>query len=114
MQHGIADFLTSNARFYEDLSDFYQHKRDYFCELLGKTRFRFTPSKSTFFQIVQYGDICADPDVDVAKRWTRDIGVASIPLTVFCEQPFTGQRLRFCFAKDDATLAAAVEKLAAL
>jgi methionine aminotransferase len=114
MQHGIADFLTSNAQFYEELSDFYQHKRDYFCELLGETRFRFAPSKSTFFQIVQYGDICADLDVDVAKRWTRDAGVASIPLTVFCEQPFTGQRLRFCFAKDDATLTAAVERLAAL
>jgi methionine aminotransferase len=114
MQHGIADFLTSNAAFYEDLSNFYQHKRDYFCELLGRTRFRFAPSKSTFFQIVQYDDICDDLDVDVAKRWTRDIGVASIPLTVFCEQPFTGTRLRLCFAKDDATLSAAVERLAEL
>jgi methionine aminotransferase len=114
MQHGIADFLISNPEFYADLSSFYQHKRDYFCELLGRTRFRFAPSKSTFFQIVQYDAICDDSDVDVAKRWTRDAGVASIPLTVFCEKPFTGKRLRFCFAKDDATLTAAVKRLAEL
>ena len=53
-------------------------------------------------------------DVSLAKRWTRETGVASIPLTVFCEQPFTGARLRFCFAKDDATLERAAEKLCKL
>jgi methionine aminotransferase len=47
-------------------------------------------------------------------RWTREIGVASIPLSVFCEQPFTGRRLRFCFAKDDATLDLATERLRSL
>jgi methionine aminotransferase len=72
------------------------------------------PARSTFFQIVDYGDISDEDDVALAKRWTKEIGVASIPLTVFCEQPFTGSRLRFCFAKDDVTLTAACEKLAAL
>ena len=72
------------------------------------------PARSTFFQIVDYGNISDDDDVTVAKRWTRDVGVASIPLSVFCEQPLTGTRLRFCFAKDDATLADAVGRLAEL
>jgi methionine transaminase len=114
MQHGLADYLAGNPAFYEKLPLFYQHKRDLFCELLGNTRFRFLPSRSTFFQIVDYGAISTAADVDLARRWTRDIGVASIPLSVFCQQPFTGTRLRFCFAKDDATLSDAVEKLAAL
>ena len=39
------------------------------------------------------------------------IGVASIPLSVFCAEPFTGTRLRFCFAKDEATLTEAGERL---
>ena len=111
MQHGLADYLVSNPEFYENLSAFYQQKRDLFCGLLKETRFRFTPSRSTFFQIVEYGDISNELDVSLAKKWTREIGVASIPLSVFCEKPFTGTRLRFCFAKDDATLADAVEKL---
>ena len=50
-------------------------------------------------------------DVDVSRQWTVDRGVASIPLSVFCEQAFTGTRLRFCFAKDEATLTDAVHRL---
>ncbi len=114
MQHALADYLVSNPEFYEELSAFYQQKRDLFCNLLQNTRFRFAPAKSTFFQIVDYDGISNDPDVDVAERWTRDIGVASIPLSVFSEEPFTGKRLRFCFAKDDATLTEAVSRLGGL
>jgi methionine aminotransferase len=114
MQHGLADYLVSNPGFYESLSGFYQQKRDLFCELLSGTRFRFAPTRSTFFQIAHYGDISDELDADLAIQWTREIGVASIPLSVFCEQHFTGPRLRFCFAKDDATLTAAMEKLAVL
>ena len=114
IQHGIADFLDSDPEFYEELPTFYQEKRDRFCGLLEDSRFKFTPARSTFFQIVDYSEISDAVDLDLAKLWTREIGVASIPLTVFCEQPFTGSRLRFCFAKDDATLAAAAEKLRSL
>lgn len=114
MQHGLADYLVSHPSFYERLASFYQSKRDHFCSLLAETRFRFEPARSTFFQIVNYGDISDECDVDLAKRWTREIGVASVPLSVFCDTELTGSRLRFCFAKDDATLTEAVEKLAAL
>ena len=114
MQHGLADYLESDPEFYGDLSKFYQGKRDLFCDLLGETQLRFAPSRSTFFQIVDYGDISGENDVDLAKQWTRDIGVASIPLSVFCEEPITGTRLRFCFAKDDVTLREAVGRLGRL
>lgn len=114
VQHGIADYLSSNPEYYKQLPAFYQQKRDLFCALLQDSRFRLQPARSTFFQILDYSLISDANDLDLAKRWTRDIGVASIPLTVFCERPFTGSRLRFCFAKDDATLASAAEKLRAL
>lgn len=111
IQHALADFLDSNPGFSRDLPAFYQQKRDLFCTLLEGSRFRFVPAKSTFFQLLEYGEISGEEDTALAKKWTRDIGVASIPLTVFCESPFTGQRLRFCFAKSDATLEAAVTRL---
>lgn len=114
VQFGIADFLMSDPGFYEQLPTFYQQKRDYFCDLLHGSRFKLRPAHSTFFQIVDYSEISSEVDLDLAKQWTRQNGVASIPLGVFCETPFTGTRLRFCFAKDDATLAAAAEKLCAL
>jgi methionine aminotransferase len=114
VQHALGDFLTSDPQFHADLPAFYQQKRDLFCSLLEESRFRLHPARSTFFQIVDYGEISNMDDVSLAKHWTEEIGVASIPLSVFCEQSFTGSRLRFCFAKDDATLVQACEKLSAL
>jgi methionine aminotransferase len=114
VQHALADFLQGNPAFHERLPAFYEEKRDLFCRLLGESRFRLHPARSTFFQIVDYGDISDEVDIALAKRWTEEVGVASIPLSVFCERPFTGTRLRFCFAKDDDTLAAAGEKLSRL
>jgi methionine aminotransferase len=114
VQHALADFLQSDPAFHERLPAFYEEKRNLFCRLLEDSRFRLQPARSTFFQIVDYGDISDEDDVALAKRWTEDIGVASIPLTVFCERPFTGTRLRFCFAKDDDTLAEACERLSRL
>ena len=114
MQCGVADFMRSDPEFCDDLPAFYQHKRDLFCELLKDSRFRFRPARSTFFQLLDYGDISDEIDASLAIRWTREVGVASIPLTVFCETPFTGTRLRFCFAKDDATLEKAARVLCEL
>lgn len=114
IQFAIADFLESEPGFYESLPAFYEKKRDTFCALLEGSRFSFRPARSTFFQVLDYGEISDEPDVDIAKRWTREIGVASIPLSVFCREPFTGQRLRFCFAKDDDTLERAAEILRSL
>ncbi len=114
VQHALADYLQSDPAFYRRLPEFYQQKRDLFCRLLEDSRFRLHPARSTFFQILDYGDISGEGDVALAKRWTEEIGVASIPLSVFCEQPFTGTRLRFCFAKDDDTLVQACEKLSRL
>ena len=114
VQLGIADFLESNPAFYENLPVFYQQKRDFFCDQIRDSRFRFAPARSTFFQILDYTEISDELDLDLCKRWTIEIGVASIPLSVFCEAPGTGPRLRFCFAKDDDTLREAAQKLCAL
>jgi methionine aminotransferase len=107
VQHAIADFLQSQPEFYEQLSAFYQSKRDFFCAALADSRFRLRPARSTFFQILDYSEITDENDLELAQRWTHELGVASIPLSVFCHEELTGNRLRFCFAKDEATLEAA-------
>ncbi|MBT8421689.1 MAG: aminotransferase class I/II-fold pyridoxal phosphate-dependent enzyme [Gammaproteobacteria bacterium] len=114
MQLAVADFLRSNPDYCDRLPVFYEKKRDLFCQLLSGSRFRFSPARSTFFQILDYGRVTNEDDVSLAKRWAHDIGVASIPLSVFCEHSFTGTRLRFCFAKDDATLEKAADRLCKL
>jgi methionine aminotransferase len=111
MQHGVADYLAEHPEWCRELPAFYQQKRDLFCDLMGDSRFRLLPTRSTFFQVLDYGEITDEADTALAERWTRDIGVASIPLSVFCREPFTGTRLRFCFGKDDQTLAEAAQRL---
>ena len=110
-QYALADYLECDPEFYLALSSFYQQKRDLFCELLEPSRLRLQPSRSTFFQVADYSEISEQSDVDLAQRWTREHGIATIPLSVFCETPFSGRRLRFCFAKDDETLTRAAEIL---
>ena len=46
-----------------------------------------------------------------ARRLTTEAGVACIPVSVFCAEPLARPLLRFCFAKDEATLERAAEIL---
>lgn len=114
IQHALAEFMAARPQHFDELPAFYQAKRDRFCELLKDSRFRFRPAAGTFFQMLDYSRLSDEADVDIARRLTREIRVASIPISVFCEEPFRERQLRFCFAKDDATLAEAAERLCRL
>ncbi len=114
VQYGIANFLDSSPEFYARLPAFYEEKRDLFCRLLEGSRFSLQPARSTFFQVLDYADISDETDTELAIRWTRELGVASIPLSVFYDEPIAATRLRFCFAKDSAILEAAAKKLRAI
>jgi len=111
IQYALADFLADAPQYALELPDFYQRKRDRFCELLAPSRFTFSPSAGTYFQLVDYSAISTEHDVDFARRLTREIGVAAIPVSVFYETPPQQRWLRFCFAKDESTLQTAAERL---
>lgn len=115
MQHALAEHLAADPGHYLELPQFYERKRDLFCGLLAKSRFRFTPAEGTYFQLVDYSAITSENDVDYARRLTREVGVGCIPVSVFYGRPPAGQRLlRFCFAKETATLERAGERLCRL
>jgi len=109
VQIGLATYLEETAR-YTELSDFYQEKRDLFLSLIKDSRFKFKPSKGTYFQVLDYSEITQEHDVDFAKRLTTEKGLASIPLSVFNENR-DDKVLRFCFAKTDDTLKQAADIL---
>ena len=113
-QCAIADYIAEHPEFESELSRFYQAKRDFFVDRLKPSRLELVPARSTFFQVADYSAISDESDIDVAKRWTVEHGIASIPLSVFCEDETTDRRLRFCFAKDDDTLERAAEILCKL
>lgn len=114
IQHALADFMLEQPEHYQGLSAFYEKKRDHFAGLLKDSSFTLTPAQSTFFQILDYSGLSDELDTDFAIRLTKEIGVASIPVSVFCEQAPAGRFLRFCFAKDDDTLTEAAKRLCKL
>lgn len=113
MQYALADYLV-NPEHYLGLSAFYQQKRDLFASFFVNTRWKILPSQGSFFQCLDYSEISAEKDVDLAERLTREFKVASIPISVFYEFPPTDKILRFCFAKPDDMLAEAAKRIAHL
>ena len=114
VQHALADYMNKTPNHYRELPTFYEARRDRFCNLLRDSRFDFTPAHGTFFQMLDYSGITEEDDVSYARRLTREIGVASIPVSVFCAEKPATRQLRFCFAKDDDTLTEAAERLCRL
>ncbi len=110
MQHAIADYLQDKTH-YEKLSSFYQQKRDYFLSLIKDSRFKFTPSAGSYFQLLDYSAITNKKDTDFAIELTKKHKVASIPISVFYNNKLDQKMLRFCFAKKAETLALAAEQL---
>ena len=116
LQWALADFMAEHPEHVQTLPAFYQAKRDLFCDLLKTSRLQFTRAAGTYFQLVDYSAIRPDlNDVDMSVWLTREHGVATIPVSVFYQQPIPEQRLvRLCFAKREETLRQAAEKLCAI
>jgi methionine aminotransferase len=114
IQHALAEYMQRTPEHYAALPAFYEQKRDHFCELLKDSSFSFRPANGTFFQILDYSAITDEDDVAYASRLTREIGVASIPVSVFCKKKSDDRLLRFCFAKNDDMLEQAAERLCKL
>ncbi len=113
MQYGLASYMA-NPALYLELPAFYQRKRDVFREGLSKTRFKLLPCQGTYFQCVDISSVSDLNESDFCQWLTREIGVAAIPLRAFYGNAFDQGIVRFCFAKQDATLHEALHRLQAL
>ncbi len=111
MQAALADFLMECPEHHLELPAFYQAKRDHFCRILADTPLTFSPSAGTYFQLADYSAVSDVDDVEFARWLTREIGVAAIPVSVFSANAPAARVVRFCFAKHEATLDAAGERL---
>ena len=98
----------------EEISQLYMEKRDYFSALLKESRFKLMPCEGTYFQVASYASISNENDVDFCKRLIMEHGVAAIPISTFYENNKDHHLIRFCFAKDNATLEKAAKTLCAI
>jgi len=110
-QLAFGEIMETQPRLWQELPQFYQRKRDLFIKHLQGSRFTISPSQGTYFQLLGYENITDELDTALAERWTKEVGVASIPVSVFYNPAVQSKVLRFCFAKSDEVLEAAAEKL---
>lgn len=109
-QVGIAQFME-NSNAYLDLGKQMQVKRDFFRELMKDTPFQCIPSHGSYFECYSYGHFSQASDKELAIQLTKEYGIASIPLSAFYNDGTDHKVLRFCFAKQEATLEKAVAQL---
>ncbi len=112
-QVALAEYLKTPNN-YLQLNNFYQQKRDLFLSLIKDARFEFTPSKGTYFQLLNFKNITDESDYDFAIRLTKEQKIASVPISVFNENGLDTKVLRFCFAKTDETLIKAAKILCSI
>lgn len=114
MQWALARYMA-NPEHHLSLAAFYQAKQDRLFEGLENTRFKAVKSAGTFFLLADYSDISDMPESEFAKWLTREHGVGVIPVSAFYRDPSAKEAnhglVRFCFAKQEATLDAAIERL---
>jgi methionine aminotransferase len=103
--------FLKNKDEYIGLAPFMQEKKDYFKHLMEQTKFTMHESYGSYFICGSYERISDEPDRDLAIRLTKEVGVATIPVSVFYHNGKDDKVLRFCFSKKKETLDAAVERL---
>ncbi|PWC10001.1 methionine aminotransferase [Brenneria roseae subsp. americana] len=113
-QLAIADMLREQPQHWRELPDFYRARRDRFINALSNSRFKTLPCAGTYFLLADYSAISDLDDVSFCRWLTEHVGVAAIPLSVFCADPFPHKLIRLCFAKQESTLDAAAERLCRL
>lgn len=111
-QHAIAAHLADPVH-WQSLPEFFRPRRELLAEGLTRAGFRLLPCRGTYFQLADYSALRDDLDDAAFARWlTIERGVACIPISAFYGNPPVGQRLvRFCFAKREETLRAALDRL---
>ncbi|WP_312121167.1 pyridoxal phosphate-dependent aminotransferase [Kosakonia cowanii] len=113
-QLALADMLRAEPQHYRELPEFYRARRDVLVNALRESKLELLPCEGTYFLLADYSAISDLDDVAFCQWLTKEVGVAAIPLSVFCADPFPHKLIRLCFAKQESTLLAAAERLCTL
>jgi N-succinyldiaminopimelate aminotransferase len=114
-QPAIATALGLPDSFYADLATNLQRKRDLLSTGLRAAGFTVFPSAGTYFVVTDAAPLGVTDGADFCWKLPELIGVAAVPVSVFCVDPDLGRTLvRFAFCKKDEVLTEAVSRLAGL
>jgi methionine aminotransferase len=110
-QWALADFLEHHPEHHLELPKFYERKRNHFLAEMQDVGFGMVPSPGTYFQLATYDGLSHLDDMAFVSFLTQAVGVAAIPVSAFYEFPPETKVIRFCFAKEEATLTEAADRL---
>lgn len=111
LQTAVAFGLDEEDGWIADMRVRLEAKRDRFSAGLAAAGFAPLPSGGTYFVNVDLAPLGIADDAAFCERLVREAGVAAIPVSSFYAENPVRTVARFCFAKEDATLDAAVRRL---
>lgn len=111
LQSAVAYGLGKDDAYFEGLRADLARSRDRFAAGLASLGFSVLPSRATYFLNIDIAELGEDDDIAFCRRLVLDHGVAAIPVSAFYADRAVRNVVRFCFAKRDATLDAALDRL---
>lgn len=113
LQAAAVTALEFPPAYYDELARDYTHKREVFLGWLDRAQLAYFPPQGAYYVLVDIAEFIggtAFDDVYFAEWLTRRVGVATVPGSSFFREPVHNY-VRFHFAKREATLDAAGERL---
>ena len=111
LQAAVAYGLGKDDAYFHGLRRGLQRSRDRFSKGLDEAGFAVLPSQGSYFVNIDIAPLGARDDAEFCQRLVKEHGVAAIPVSAFYAQDHVRNVVRFCFAKKDSTLDAALERL---
>ena len=114
-QPAIANALALPDSFYDDLATGLARRRDLLVDGLRRAGFTVYPPRGTYFVNTDVAPLGFDDGAAFCWRLPELVGVAAVPVSVFCADPDLGRTLvRFAFCKREEVLEEAASRLATL
>jgi len=115
LQRAVAFGLRQDNSYFDGLRDGMAEKRDRLAAGLGEIGFELATCQGSYFQFVDAAPFLRDGEDDegFCRRLVTEIGVAAVPVSAFYQDRASAPKtfIRFCFAKRNEVLDAALEKL---
>ncbi len=114
LQAAVACGLMKDDAYFVEMRAAFQRSRDRFSDGLKARGFHVLESEGTYFLNIDIAALGRDDDVAFCRWLVEAHGVAAIPVSAFYAENPIRTVVRLCFAKRDATLDAALDRLSAV
>ncbi len=114
LQHGVAAGFRAQPEFFARLKADYQHRRDIICDALADAGLRPIIPQGAYYVLADVAHLGYPSAKAAAMALLEQTRVASVPGTAFYQSAAGEKLLRFCFAKEEAVLQEAAQRIRSL